>query len=188
MRFGLIFAVLFIFISCSSNNKKEPGVGNLYLKSEITEDLNYIEWIEPINEYSESVAKYTFNSVPFELMFKEERPPVYPYNIFLGHLDFNDYDKKAYKIASDFNKSLLSGEIDYSLVNSSFSDFFYTVGELVLDKKITGYDIGVPVALPNKLIQVDSILKTDIGKIYLSLFISGEDYKARDVVALLQEI
>ena len=103
-------------------------------------------------------------------------------------MDFTDYDKEAFKPAESFNKAVLNGSIDYNLVNGMYSDSFYAAESRILEEKATGYDVGVPVSLPNRLVQVDSVLKTkEGGAVLVSLFISKEDYKAVDISIKKQE-
>lgn len=183
MKLGFLLIVLFLFFSCRSpDSKPESGAGENYVKTRVLKDVEYVKWIDPINDYSGSAPEYNFNSVPFELMFNKNRPAIYPANEFLGLLDFTGYDKEAFKTAESFNKAVLNGSIDYTLVNGMYSDSFYAVADHIQGKKLTGYDIGVPVSLPNRLFQVDSLFKTEEGEVVvLSLFISKEDYKAVDL-------
>ena len=121
-----MFIVLFLLFSCGESDSKIESAGmETYIKSKILKDVEYVRWIEPINDYSVSAPEYNFNSVPFELMFDKNRPAIYPVNEFLGLLDFTDYDKDIFKTAESFNKSVLNGSIDYALVNGMYSDLFY---------------------------------------------------------------
>lgn len=189
MRLGFLFIVLFLLFSCGESDSKIESAGmETYIKSKILKDVEYVRWIEPINDYSGSAPEYNFNSVPFELMFDKNRPAIYPVNEFLGLLDFTDYDKDIFKTAESFNKSVLNGSIDYALVNGMYSDLFHAASDLILKEKLTGFDTGVPVSLPNSLFQVDSVFKTAEGEaVILSLFISKEDYKAVDITIEKQE-
>lgn len=189
MRLVLFLMVLFLVFSCvNPEQDSESAVVETYVKSKVFKDIEYVKWVEPINEYSGSAPEYDFNSVPFELMFEKNRPAVYPVNDFLGLLDFTDYDKEAFKTAESFNKAVLNGSIDYNLVNGMYSDSFYAAESRILEEKATGYDVGVPVSLPNRLVQVDSVLKTkEGGAVLVSLFISKEDYKAVDISIKKQE-
>lgn len=181
--------VLFLFFSCGSpDSKPESGAGETYVKTRVLKDVEYVKWIEPINDYSGAAPEYNFNSVPFELMFEKDRPAIYPVNEFLGLLDFTGCDKEAFKTAENFNNAVLKGTIDYTLVNGMYSDSFNAASGFILENKITGYDIGVPVPLPNRLFQVDSVLKTGEGEeLLLSLFISKDDYKAVDLAVEKKE-